>query len=211
MRYEVNIIFSGFYNSVHNDAIDNALRSLFSDSATGWQVNEDLVAYAEESMNWHEVFLDYVRNFVEDFAHEFKLDLEFSEMISPREFNFVTDRVFCTISEESLMRMYAETPREDLRAKVVERHTSRSGFISFYSNDLETWAQDPREWDCNEIGTLLRAFVGDDYDCWSEIDTMEPTFCNGVLDNILIKHGPNMERLLKIRDYLEARKERATV
>ena len=42
--------------------------------------------------------------------------------------------------------------------KIKERFTSRSGFHSFYKNNLDLWPNDYSEWDCNMIGTCFELF-----------------------------------------------------
>lgn len=55
----------------------------------------------------------------------------------------------------------------------------------------------------NQIGTLMQAFVGDDFDQYREDALMEDSRCNGFLDEVLFKHGPNMGRLAKVHEYLD--------
>lgn len=91
----------------------------------------------------------------------FPLRLKFEAMTSPREYNFETDRIFCDIPASAARQLFAMSKAEGhttLRAMVRDRFTSRSGFCSHYSADLTEWLQAPlREWDHNELGTLLRA------------------------------------------------------
>lgn len=209
-RYETTIGFSGFYCSLHNEACDHALEQMFADRATGCHINDDLVNYAMESVNWRAVYTAYAKEYTENFALHFGLDALFTELVSPREYNFETDAICAAISEDSLLKVFKEVKREELEAKIKERFTSRSGFISFYSNNINTWDEDPRNWDHNEIGTLLLAYVGDGFDQYQEFDLMDASFGNGFLDNILYANCPAAKRLLKIRDYLEVRAARET-
>jgi hypothetical protein len=88
---------------------------------------------------------------------------KFSLMTSPREYNFTTDRLFAHVSNEALSTMFQRSASDDHKtlARVIRaRFTSYDGFISHYSNDLEYWLAKPfDEWDYNELGTLLLAFV----------------------------------------------------
>jgi hypothetical protein len=96
------------------------------------------------------------------------LKLEFDDMDSPREYNFSTDRIFCMVplsAVEALMRRSAEEGHKRLADCIEDRFTSRSGFSSYYSNDLADWLEKPLEiWDHNELGTLLRALMDDPED-----------------------------------------------
>lgn len=215
MKHLCVIPFSGFYESLHDSALDDALNQMFSDRDTGCHVNEDLVMRAWSSMKWHQVHIDYAKEYVDDFSREFKLSLEFDELKSPREYNFVSDRVFCWISTESLKRVFGEVNTPALRIKIHENHTSRDGFYSYYSNTLESWPADVTEWDHNQIGTLLQAFVEqesvDEFSQYEEYELMEETRCNGVYEELLYNNCPEMPRLTKVHEYLETRAKREEV
>lgn len=89
------------------------------------------------------------------------IGMTFESMDSPREYNFATDRVYGNIPALTMRRLFKRSRDDDhatLAEVIRERFTSRSGFISGYSNDLETWLAKPlAEWDHNELGTLLIA------------------------------------------------------
>lgn len=214
MRYATTIPFSGFYNSVHDSALDDTLEQMFSDRDTGCHINEGLFYAAMDKINWRAVHKEYAREYCANFASWLELDLEFDELDSPREYNFTTDRIFCRISEDSLRRAYDRVNTPPLRELVRQRFTSRDGFISFYEPDLDNWPSDVTEWDCNQIGTLLMALAdqecsnSDGFECWDEYDLMEYDRCNGDIDDMVYKNMPNAERLFKIFDYLELRAHR---
>ena len=84
---------------------------------------------------------------------------EWSLMTSPREYNFETDRLFATAPRgfvARLFRMSRADGHETLRRVIEDRFTSRSGFISHYSPDLDAWDM-PSQWDHNQLETLLIA------------------------------------------------------
>ena len=89
------------------------------------------------------------------------IGLRFEEMTSPREYNFTTDRLFGLVPLKVMRELFKRSAAErhvTLHKVIRERFTSRSGFISFYPTDLRTWIKKPlREWDSNELGTLLWA------------------------------------------------------
>ena len=215
MRYETTIPFEGFYNSISCDTLDEALRQMFSDRDTGVQVNEDLVGYATDSMNWKSVFVDFAKDYVENFALWAGLDLEWVSLESPREYNFTTDVVVATISETSLLRAFAEVDKTVLTDMAKRRHTSYDGFSSFYDPDITNWPESVLEWDANQIGTLMCAeaedIVGGEFDCWQQYSLGESSQGNGVYEEILHKNCPAMERLLNIHEYLETRAKREEV
>lgn len=86
--------------------------------------------------------------------------LEFVDILSPREYNFETDRLQVRMCSEVVRLLYnVVTPR--VFADVVRwRHANAPGFISFYSSDVRSrrWS-DPDEYDANQITTLLMAVI----------------------------------------------------
>lgn len=217
MKHLCVIPFSGFYNTLHDSELDDALNQMFSDRDTGCHVHESLMMRAWDKMNWRQVHVDYSKEYCEDFANAFKLDLTFDELKSPREYNFVGDRLFAYITTQSLRKVWEETDTPMLRQKIRDNHTSRDGFYSFYPNTLEEWPSDVLEWDHNQIATLIGTYADqelgdvDGYTQYRELDVMEATRSNGHLDDILHQNCPEMERLCKVHEYLGLRAERVGV
>lgn len=209
------IPFSGFYNSFHDGELDHTLEQMFSDRDTGCQRNEGLEARVQDKCRWGLVHTTYALNYANALAAQFKIAMKFESLQSPKEYNFDTDRIFCEIELDEVKRIRAETNEKALRDKVRERFTSRSGFISFYSANLDEW-DEIETWDHNEVGTLIAAYVeqeseqlrGDTFDQFAELELMESPRCNGYLESWISEATPDIERLFKIHDYLEARKER---
>jgi hypothetical protein len=183
----INLPFPGFYDSLYSNEIDH-----HQEQEAEWMaeregengVPPELRVPAEEFAELLQDHFDYracctaiAKAYVDAFSNEFfeatKIDLaaKFEEMTSPKFYNFETDRVFATVSDEVVAQMFARVTRESLRAVIEERHTSRSGFHSFYDNDIYAWLEKPiTEWDHNELCTLLLAVLRDakvsDFD-WS--------------------------------------------
>lgn len=89
------------------------------------------------------------------------LGLKFESMTSPREYNFETDRIFAYVPVDTIEALFAASVADNhaaLRKVLEERHTSYSGFHSYYSNDVESWLAKPlADWDHNELCSLLCA------------------------------------------------------
>lgn len=150
--YLSTIPFAGFYESVHDDQINQA----FEDEDPSSSVFE---AYAQE----------YATAFLDD--HE--IEGGFESLISPREYNFETDRIFVKLTPQGLRDLVRQILPSDFDKLCRERFTSRSGFISFYSPNYNHWGP-PSSWDHNQIGTLMECLPETD-----ELDLMEPYICNG--------------------------------
>ena len=158
MKLLSTIPFSGFYNSIHSDQIDYQIQSQFWNDQ-GELKNPDKF-WEHYSPNQWGCYEAYASNFVEYMAKETELPLVFESMTSPREYNFVTDQIFVHVPIEMVEKMFEELPKRKLEAFIIDRFTSRSGFISYYSNDLAEWLEKPlNEWDHNEVGTLLESWL----------------------------------------------------
>lgn len=206
------IPFSGFYESLHDSAMDDALDQMFSDRATGCEVNRDLAWRASDLCRWNQVQGAYTSRYAEEFARAFSIpSLQFESLTSPREYNFSTDRIFCTISEDDARHILGAVDYPAFAALVRETFTSRDGFISYYSPDLTEWGSIVN-WDHNQVGTLLQAYAdqvqGSEFDSWAEYSLMEDCRCNGWLDSWIYENTPGIERLLNVHEYLQERENR---
>ena len=193
--------FSGFYNSFHDACLDDTLGSMFSDRETGCHPNKDLLDAAYDAVRWGHVHHQYAETYCKAFAHEFGISLSFDSLVSPREYNFETDRIFATIDEDEVRRLFGEVDPDDLTAIAKERFTSCDGFISFYDPNWRNWG-DVLEWDCNQVGTLLQALVGDEFDQWAEFSLMSSAYENGRMETWL-SEGEKVQRLLRIHDRIQ--------
>lgn len=203
--------FSGFYNSLHNSELDWTVEQMFADRATGCHNNEGLQARLQETCQWQEVFIGYAKDYVESFAREFKIgSMVFESLKSPREYNFTTDEIFATLSLDDVQRLRNEVDERALRDMARQRHTSRSGFYSFYSPDIDEWGT-LESWDRHQVGTLVMAYAEQESGGWSqdvESTLMEGARCNGRLEEWIARATPDIKRLYKIHEYLNARAER---
>ena len=176
MTLSINIPFDGFYDSIYSSEIDH--------QADSWAENEaddrehehpehlrlDQNELAEIIWRVQRIGPAYqmiTRAYVDAFEQEaieylgFPLGLKFEEMTSPREYNFETDRLFAEISETAVRKMFFMSKADGhktLATTIKRRFTSCDGFISHYRNDIRVWWEKPlRQWDHNELGTLLIA------------------------------------------------------
>jgi hypothetical protein len=179
--------FEGFYQSFIDACYDDQEEMEASNLAT------ESLAYAhlglDEGAVHHEIYRasDYAkahqflaREVVKEFSRrvkdrfDLKLDLQFESMDSPRFYNYDTDRIFAFIPLLQARQLLTRVRHTTLEATIKDRFTSRSGFLSSYSNCLETWLLKPlSEWDHNEVGTLLHALIAEEDDWDSELaDTL---------------------------------------
>lgn len=207
MKKLSTIPFSGFYESLHDSALDDALNDIFRDDR-GIE-NDELVYRAWDSADWSTIRELYAKEYAENFAREFEIEaLEFESIKSPREYNFSTDRIFCYIDYSELCGIIKTFNPAEFSAFVRERFTSRDGFISFYPAELTEWGK-IETWDHNQCGTALEFYAmqesSGEFDSWKEIEIMESSQCNGFLQEIIWKNCPAMPRLFRVFEYLQKR------
>jgi len=175
-KLTIRLPFEGFYNSKYSDTLDSCEEQdaeHFAELDEYEQPKELRLSandYAEiffKCADYSAAYQATARIYVDAFgiwASEllgFDLGLEFESMDSPREYNFATDRVFAYV-DSSVVERLLDKNREDgfeaLRKRIKDTFTSYDGFISHYSNNLETWtANHLNLWDHNELCTLLES------------------------------------------------------
>jgi hypothetical protein len=164
--------FSGFYESLHAGVFDSEEE----------QIMEDYPGKKYEDFRFTTNYIEYCKKYVSAISSEIGIDLEFQEMWSPREYNFMTDKITCWIKPKDVKKI-AEALDSDAMKKIIkQRFTSRDGFISFYSNNLEDWKEKKlKDWDEIELGTLLDAWMVDNEseDYWKDLDYVGFEYCQG--------------------------------
>ena len=163
------IPFRGFYNSIHDAAFDSALEQ------EGREVGD---------VDWSRVFHAYAAEFAKQFLHEINIQGQFDLLESPREYNFTTDRIFVDIPLPEVVRMRAEVDPETLSRVAAERHTSRPGFLSYYSPRVESWGP-VDDWDCNQVGTLVQAYAEHRGEIDIDHSIAEALVASGVVDDLI--------------------------
>jgi hypothetical protein len=199
--------FAGFYGSQHDAELDYAIEAMFSNDQG--DSNPDLTDRASGTCEWTAVHRAYAKEFAESFCEEVGIrHVKFESMDSPKFYNFETDRIFIELPLEEAQRIMRETSTDSLDQVAGERHTSRSGFISFYSPDWRTWG-DVTNWDHNQLQTLVEAHVRDTQGELEEACLMENARGNGRLEDWIADNTPGIDRLRRIHDYLRTREARA--
>lgn len=215
---EASVPFSGFYQSWHEQNINDAIEYTLSDGdgtpympenkngpylvgeayGAGWEFGKITIPYVK----W---YVDAVSEKLTELLGE-RIPLRFSEMTSPREYNFETDRIFAKMPAEAFRKLCFFVSPDEFQRAVRQKFTSRDGFISFYSSDAEDWGP-LDEWDYNQRGTVLDAlFEGHDVE---EYELVEDIDSNGDLSNWVWDALP--ERVTKIASYLREREDRARI
>lgn len=151
-KVEVNLtFFSGFYESIHKSNFDREEENAMENyPESNW-----------DDFNWKYNEIEYCKSYVRAVSSELGFEMEFVKMTSPREYNFTTDKIYVSMKLKDIKEIAkVALNSEEMKKLVKRRFTSRDGFISFYSNDIEEWKEKKVEdWDYNELGTLLDAYI----------------------------------------------------
>lgn len=170
-KLESTIPFDGFYESFISADIDHQIGQQIEWDTDIYDLNED-----EQQILWDNYLSVNTKYFYNQIAEDytnfyiyalnerlkgFTLDAKFNLLISPREYNFETDRIFIDIEKDhaiDFIKYIIKNFKKTLENKIKERFTSRSGFWSHYKNGLDLWTTDYSKWDHNQIGTCFELF-----------------------------------------------------
>ena len=206
VRLATTIPFDGFYNSCHDQEIDRAEEMMLEDN------NGDAIPglaerfYADNSISYSRLHEVYWNDYLQAYAIHARINLIPYQLSSPKEYNFTTDRIFAEISLADAERLFASVDRTRLDELIRERFTSRSGFISFYENSLDKWPKSVKEWDHNQVGTLLEVAIPE-FDQQEYADDLNSDGeLSNWLDDALTEAG---QRISRIAQYLRERQERS--
>ena len=190
----IKLPFPGFYESWYSEAIDHEEESFAENEAEYRQVEDGVPV--EQRLSAREIcdilfdVTDYslcYRKIAEDYVSAFSvyidqelgitLPLEFENMASPKFYNFETDRIFAYMPVEKISYLREMVDGLHYRKVIEDRHTSRSGFISYYPADLEYYLEkDDDEFDHNELETLLIACINTKLDPTHTLDSRKEPY-----------------------------------
>ena len=210
-KLESTIPFDGFYESFisadieHEIEIDTEYYSQLYDLN---EFEEELLCDSFLNVNsykfYNQIAKDYTNFYIDDlnaklnYAYPdkgFTLKARYKCLESPREYNFKTDRIFIEIEENhavDFIEHIVKNYKKELEQKIEDRFRSRSGFISFYKNDINLWTKDFKEWDCNMIGTCFELFDLEEEDINYSLREYLTESISENLYNTLDKEGKNL-------------------
>lgn len=193
VRQSIQLPFCGFYESVADWQIEETVNRAFDYEGTGCpEIPDDFWTYWDAGPVCKAYCKLYVERYVQYIKDKLDIDisLEFDDVVSPKFYNFETDRIFAYISHVDVCKLYNIVNTPALRIMVRERHSSRAGFASFYSNDLDDkegeWGRELHEWDSVQLQTLLlAAFEQEGEEPDDTMAIMEDCMGSGELDNVV--------------------------
>ena len=207
MTYSTTIPFTGFDESIHSYQFDYEQEQLidYFSELTGYDMPECLVDLVwDAEIDWS----TYAKEYAENFLTECDLIGDYETLLSPREYNFTTDRIFIDLSEASVFKLLWQCDVEVMDKVAKERFTSYDGFRSHYSSAWRDWGT-LGDWDHNQIAALLMAWFktvkpgiyDNEYEGVNEYEVMADVESNGFIDECM-EIG---DRFWKIYNYLVKR------
>ena len=163
--------FPGFYESVFNgsdDFIDDELEVKDGLDVDGVNVEYEYVDFdkykVDVSSKFMEVYVDTILEVLPDFiVEDEKFEFEIIDgsvwVVSPKYYNYETDKCYCEVKTniETLMLIKDYVlSMVGVDEYIVNHFTSYDGFISFLSNDVDYWRSLPiSDYEENMLISLL--------------------------------------------------------
>lgn len=166
-------VFSGFYNTFFDDSESIVEREI--ELSVDEYVDEYKEYYSElyKAGVTHDFFVNNLWEFIDfndcysgvsSYICDGLLNLssagivtgiEFEKVCSPRYYNFSNDSINCIINYDvKKLKRYLNGNLKVFKEYIGCEYTSRDGFSSSYSNELECWLDDT-SWHDHEVGSLL--------------------------------------------------------
>ena len=158
---DIQLPFSGFYNSLHDLAIDEAVNKhtcwLLKQTAADKYKNitelsefdgdtppDTIRAMVSDLIDYEEVFENISKTFVEYFNEYTELGklgilIKFKGLWSPREYNYATDKITCQISEADFKKLFDQMRGTESFEIALKELEPRPGFVPFHSCKKDWW------------------------------------------------------------------------
>lgn len=198
----LTIPFPGFYDSALSHELNQAeemfIDQLIGQGEYGGIVNPEFPDVSEgdaaeavfNSVDYRAAHREIAEEYAGQFAHALNANLPggvapfaltYEGMDSPREYNFAADRCYMRLPLADFARMRAALDPAIWEETLAEMFTSYDGFHSHYSPDPARWVTKPLdEYDHNEAGAVLRAYIQTHWDDFDEMELIERMAGNGV-------------------------------
>ena len=122
--------FGGFYHSEHSEKIDYDTET-FVDDYNEYKADANAIDW--EDIDYKSTHLNYSKEYLNRLSDELDISLKFISLDSPKFYNFSTDKIFCSISEEDFSTLLSVYDTNELFNYIEEHSKSREGFSSFCS------------------------------------------------------------------------------
>jgi hypothetical protein len=183
-------VFTGFYNTI-------------------FEPNEEM--YIEDGYDYDDYDFDYKKYYedmgeacsdaIEEQLEDFEIKINFQEVVSPKAYNFSNDsfNVEYTVTPKSIAKItsYLKANKEAFDKYLKDNYTSRSGFMSSYSNDADDWFEDLKN--AKKLEHIFGSILG--FILQNEGYDQEKLYYD-VADNVYLDGGLK-ESVLNNQDFIE--------
>lgn len=150
-------LFPGFYNTYLEPNEEN---EIFSHN----QEYDTNLSYDDFEWDYKDYKERIASAFVQDFEHNFQeimpVEIKYQSISSPAYYNFSNDSINIEVDLDfpRFMEIVNEN-KENIRKYIHQQYTSRDGFNSFHSNDVEDWCDTEYvlEFIQHRVGALMEA------------------------------------------------------
>lgn len=176
-------VFPGFYESVlynsdmeyclerelyldHQDVIPRELMEYWLRNRKTGSKSGLAVRYEDYEKDAAVSFCDRVAETLREVLDDEGITVTYESIQRPREYNFRTDTVHCTISFDPERALeYCRAHAESFQKYLLCNYKSRDGFISFHPYEISEWLK-LENWGAHEPGAVLDFIIRDylDYD-----------------------------------------------
>lgn len=153
MKRIVRLPFAGFYHSYIDMEVDSCLEreieyAELDDDEARKQAIEDFTYNNGANKKIAQAYVQWV-------SSEIDIDLEFSELRSPRFYNFETDEILVTVDTDDLPELTDEL-KQRLIDLAKEKYTSRDGYVSFVSPNIsDTFDLEYSKWETAYLDLVI--------------------------------------------------------
>lgn len=183
MKTKISLpLFPGFYHTLLAIDEEGETYHLLEDGMTDSDVvnvEYDIAAYEKQAGEaWNDLFEVALKEAIVEGNKEVTdpdavIEVTFERIKSPRQYNFGNDECYSVVSfnNEIVMNTYSlaidKLGDERFQELIDERFKSRSGFVSFYSSDIDDWRPDVVDFEKNvhiqfAMEVILVAFGDED-------------------------------------------------
>lgn len=126
---ELTLPFEGFYQTVHELALDGAAEA---------------AGVSSDDVDWPMVRLGYAQAYMRELSRLTGIGMAFSRVSAPEFYNFETDVILVRVRAGEVEHLHAGIMADperaaSLRDRVREELTARAGFAPYFSSDLDDW------------------------------------------------------------------------
>ena len=166
-------LFPGFYNTIFEPNEDNEIEYHNDENNTDLSYDDFEFDYADYR---ERVSSAFTNSFEVEFQDIMPVEIKYQSISSPQYYNFSNDSINIEVDLDfDKLMQFVNDKKEDLRKYIRDNYTSRDGFNSFHSNDIEDWC-DPEYVSENlshRVGALMEALLltivnQDDIYHWAE-------------------------------------------